>query len=71
VDRVRATAGHPVVLVDSSDSTNAGATGDSAAVLKRLMERGFPVKTAFVLDDGLAVKQAMQTGICKKSIFKD
>ena len=62
--------GKPVVLVDSSDSTNAGATGDSAAVLKRLMERGFPVKTAFVLDDGAAAKHAMETGVGRKGVFR-
>jgi microcystin degradation protein MlrC len=61
--------GKPVVLVDSSDSTNAGATGDSAAVLKRLYERGFPVKTAFVLDDAAAVKKATETGIGKSAAF--
>ena len=53
----------PIVLVDSADSTNAGAPGDSVAVLQRLLEQGSPVKTAFVVDDAPASDAAHQAGI--------
>lgn len=59
----RNTESIPVILVDSADSTNAGAPGDSAAVLRRLVDRGSRLKTAFVLNDLPAVKQAFSAGV--------
>lgn len=56
----------PVVLVDSADSTNAGAPGDSAAVLRCLADRGSQLKTAFVLNDLPAVEKAFAAGVGAK-----
>ncbi len=55
--------GKPVVLVDSADSTNAGAAGDSPAVVARILERNVPVKAACVLDDREAADQAHELGV--------
>ncbi len=52
----------PVILVDSSDSTNAGAPGDSAAVVRRLVERDSKLSVAFVLNDEPAVRAAFAAG---------
>ncbi len=53
----------PVILVDSADSTNAGAPGDSAAVLRCLTDRKSSLKTAFVLNDLPAVQKAFASGV--------
>ncbi len=55
--------GKPVILVDSSDSTNAGAVGDSAAVIHWLLDIGSPVKTAITVDDADTVLRAQQVGV--------
>lgn len=59
----RSRASKPIVLVDSADSTNAGAAGDSIAVIKRLIERNSMVKTAFILNDAPAANAAHQAGV--------
>jgi microcystin degradation protein MlrC len=53
----------PIILVDSADSTNAGAAGDSMAVVKRILERGIDLKTAFVVDDAPASAAAHKAGV--------
>ncbi len=53
----------PVVLVDSADSTNAGAAGDSVAVVQRILERDVSIKTAFVVDDAPAAAAAHKAGV--------
>lgn len=55
--------GKPVTLVDSADSTNAGAAGDSAAVVERLLARRSTLKTAIYLNDGPAVDKAFAAGV--------
>lgn len=57
------TGGKPVTLVDSADSTNAGAAGDSAAVVERLLARNSGLKAAIYLNDGPAVDQAFAAGV--------
>lgn len=57
------TSGKPVVLVDSADSSNAGAVGDNAAVIKHLLERGETLKTAIYLNDGPAADKAIAVGV--------
>ncbi len=52
----------PVVLVDSADSNNAGATGDSMAVAARLLDRGENLRTATVVVDGPAARLAHRLG---------
>ncbi|HYF81462.1 MAG TPA: M81 family metallopeptidase [Clostridia bacterium] len=61
--------GKPVILVDSADSTNAGAVGDNASVLKRLLERKLDIKMAFAIDDAPAAELAHNMGVGKKGIF--
>jgi microcystin degradation protein MlrC len=59
----------PVVLVDCADSSNAGAAGDSVAVVKRILETGSDFKTASVLTDAPAASQAHALGVGKKAMF--
>ena len=56
------TTGKPVVLVDSADSTNAGGAGDSAAVIRNLLQRGSSLKAAIYLNDAPAVDKAFAAG---------
>lgn len=56
-------AGTPVVLVDAADSTNAGATGDSVAVVRRLVERRSALTAAVVVNDAPAVRRAFAVGV--------
>ncbi len=58
-----ATDGKPVVLVDGADSSNAGAAGDSAAVVARLLQRGETLKAAIYLNDGPAADKAIALGV--------
>jgi len=62
-------SGKPVILVDSADSSNAGATGDSVAVVRRLLERESNLKTAFVLSDAPAAELAHSMGVGSKAVF--
>ena len=53
----------PVILVDSADSTNAGATGDSAAVVARLQARNSQLKACIYVNDAPAVEKAFAAGV--------
>ena len=53
----------PVILVDSADSTNAGATGDSVAVVERLQARNSQLKACIYVNDIPAVEQAFAVGV--------
>ena len=57
------TASKPVILVDSADSPNAGAPGDSMAVARRLLERQSTARSATVVSDPAAVAQAFEVGV--------
>lgn len=59
----------PVILADSADSSNAGAAGDSVAVLERLIERSSNLKTSFVLSDVPAVEKAFKLGVGERALF--
>jgi microcystin degradation protein MlrC len=59
----------PIILVDSADSTNAGAVGDNAYVLKKLLESKLNIKAAIVIDDPPAAELAHQLGVGKKAVF--
>lgn len=52
----------PVVLVDSADSPNAGAAGDSMAVAERVVALDLGVRTATVVQDPAAVAVAFEAG---------
>lgn len=56
-------SGKPVVLVDSADSTNAGAAGDSPAVIERLLALSSDATAACVLDDAPAAELAHKLGV--------
>lgn len=56
------TDGDPVILVDAADSTNAGAAGDSVAVVEHLLTRKSSLKAAIYLNDGPAVDRAFAIG---------
>jgi len=53
----------PVILVDSADSPNAGACGDSADVLEKVLPYRESLRTAFSLNDAAAVEKAFQLGV--------
>jgi microcystin degradation protein MlrC len=63
------TASKPVILVDSADSPNAGAPGDSMAVAQRLLERGSTARSATVVSDPAAVTRAFEVGVGGSSEF--
>ena len=52
-----------VVLIDAADATSSGASGDSNAVLRGLIEGGYPGKALFPIVDAPAVAQAIAAGI--------
>ncbi len=52
-----------VVLVDAADATSSGASGDSNAILRGLIESDYPGTTLFPIVDAPAVAAAMAAGI--------
>ncbi|WP_374999948.1 M81 family metallopeptidase [Aeromicrobium sp. CTD01-1L150] len=60
----------PVILVDSADSCNAGAPGDSMAVPARLLELDSGVKAAAVVNDTAAAHRAHELGVGARGTFR-
>lgn len=56
-------SGKPIILVDSSDSSNAGASGDSAAVIEALLPYKDVLKAAADVTDAKAVEKAFELGV--------
>ena len=56
-------SGKPIVLVDSADSPNAGACGDSAAVLEALLPHRNKLTCAVAVTDCAAVDKAFELGV--------
>ncbi len=56
-------SGKPVVLCDSADSPNAGANGDSATVLEKLLPYREKLKCALAVVDKNAVDKAYELGV--------
>lgn len=52
-----------IALVDAADATSSGASGDSNAILRKLMEAGYTGRTLLPVVDEPAVKQALAAGI--------
>jgi microcystin degradation protein MlrC len=52
-----------VALVDAADATSSGASGDSNAILKQLLEIGYSGRTLLPIVDAAAVDQAFKAGI--------
>lgn len=53
----------PVILVDSADSPNAGAPGDSMAVAAEAAEQGANIRIATVVQDPTAVTASFEAGV--------
>ncbi len=62
-------SGKPVVLVDSADSPNAGATADSATVIEYLLPYRDSLKCAVAVSDIPAVEKAIKLGVGAVSDF--
>lgn len=62
LDRAIGVAG-TTVLVDAADATSSGASGDSNAILRRVLERNQPGRGLFPLVDAPAVQAAIDAGI--------
>lgn len=70
IDRAESAASaKPVILVDSADSPNGGAVGDSVAVALRLQERGSKLRAAMFVKDPEAVAQAFAVGVGNSAAF--
>jgi len=52
-----------VALVDAADATSSGASGDSNAILRKLIESGYRGRTLLPLVDAPAVRRAFEAGI--------
>ena len=59
----------PVVLGDSADSSNAGAAGDSAEVLRALLKFPQPIKAALIINDAPAAVKAKELGVGAEAEF--
>ncbi len=53
----------PLVVVDFSDSTNAGAAGDNFDIASYILKHARNLKTAVVINDALAVEKAFSAGV--------
>src|SRR4029078_12372347 len=51
------------VLVDAADATSSGASGDSNAILRAVIQSGYPGRGLFPVVDAPAVRSAMEAGI--------
>jgi microcystin degradation protein MlrC len=52
-----------IALVDAADATSSGASGDSNAILKKLIERGYRGRTLLPMVDAPAVQKAFAAGV--------
>jgi len=55
-----------IALVDAADATSSGASGDSNAILRKLIECGYQGRTLLPIVDAPAVQQAFAAGINAK-----
>lgn len=60
----------PVILVDSADSGNAGAPGDSMAVADVLLRRSSRLKAATIVNDSAAAARAHELGVGATGSFR-
>lgn len=52
-----------LAIIDAADATSSGASGDSNAVLRKLVEAGFQGRTLLPIVDASAVRQAFAAGV--------
>ncbi|MFB3818028.1 MAG: M81 family metallopeptidase [Candidatus Methylomirabilales bacterium] len=62
IQEAREAAG-TVILVDAADATSSGAPGDSNAILRGLVEQGYPGRALIPLVDPPAVRAAFAAGV--------
>ena len=62
-------SGKPIILVDSSDSRNAGASGDSAAVIEALLPYKDILNAAADVTDKDAINKAFELGVGNSGDF--
>ena len=60
---VMATRSGTLALVDAADATSSGASGDSNAILRKLIEVGYQGRTLIPIVDATAVKMAFASGV--------
>ena len=71
IEKARSAAdGRPVVCSDFSDSPNAGANGDNIMVLKKFLEKGRDIPSAFIVNDSPAVDKAFELGVNGEGKFR-
>ena len=63
VEQAKATRNGTVILVDAADATSSGASGDSNAILRALVERDYPGRALVPLVDAPAVAAAFAAGV--------
>jgi microcystin degradation protein MlrC len=61
--RLAATTAGTVILTDAADATSSGAPGDSNAILRALVETGYPKRLLAPLVDPPAVQAAVAAGV--------
>lgn len=61
--RVLQPARGTIALVDAADATSSGASGDSNAILRKLIECGYRGRTLLPIVDAPAVQQALAAGL--------
>lgn len=62
-------SGKPVVIVDFSDSPNAGAAGDNCTVLEQLLKEYPDMRAAFILNDTECIEKACSCGVGESAEF--
>lgn len=62
-EAIEATSGGTIILTDAADATSSGASGDSNAILRALVEAGYTGRALVPLVDPGAVEAAMAAGI--------
>ena len=64
--RIAAPSPHgTIALVDAADATSSGASGDSNAILRKLIETGYKGRALIPIVDAPAVRQAFEAGVGK------
>ncbi len=63
VERAKGVTEGTVIMVDAADATSSGASGDSNAILRALVEAGYEGSGLFPIVDEPAVKAALAAGI--------
>jgi microcystin degradation protein MlrC len=61
--RIAASASGTIALVDAADATSSGASGDSNAILRALLDAGYRGRTLVPIVDAPAVQRAFAAGV--------